>query len=126
MVLVACGKRKRSFRSKAGDLYIGSLFRKAKAWAEREGDEWGILSAEHGLLLPEDEIDPYEKTLRSLSRDDYRRWCLSTRKEISIQWPKAHLVCLAGKLYRGGVPDGHEAPLEGLGMGRQMAWLKVN
>jgi hypothetical protein len=50
VVLVACGKSKRPEACPARELYTGTLFRKARAWAERHGDAWAILSARHGWI----------------------------------------------------------------------------
>ena len=41
-------------------------FRKARACVESTGCPWGILSAEYGLLHPDEEIRPYEKTLNAM------------------------------------------------------------
>ncbi len=39
---------------------------------ERTGAPWFILSAEYGLLSPETEIAPYERTLNTMSVSDRR------------------------------------------------------
>ena len=63
LLLVACVKEKRSVPSAARDLYVSPLFRKERAYAERSGLPWFILSAEHGLLGPDEWIAPYERYL---------------------------------------------------------------
>lgn len=64
VVVVACGAAKRSQRSPAGDLYLGSYHRLARSAAAsvaaRTGGEVLILSAKHGLVSLHDELDPYD------------------------------------------------------------------
>ena len=50
----------------AMDLYTSNWFRKARACVEETGCPWRILSAEYGLVHPEEEIGPYEKTLNKM------------------------------------------------------------
>ena len=51
-VLVGCVKSKLDHPAPARDLYTSALFRKARAHAEATGGPWFVLSAEHGLHLP--------------------------------------------------------------------------
>ena len=64
--LVSCVKTKLPTRSRAKDLYVSAWFRKARACVQSTGCRWGILSAEYGLLHPDEEIRPYEKTLNAM------------------------------------------------------------
>ena len=63
IVLVACVKSKGTRPAAAKDLYISALFRKERAYAERAGVPWFILSAEHGLVAPDEWLAPYERYL---------------------------------------------------------------
>ena len=63
VVLVACAKSKVSQPAAAKDLYSSARFRKARAYAEKLGDPWFILSAEHGLVAPDEWLAPYERYL---------------------------------------------------------------
>ena len=56
----------------AKDLYISDWFVKARAHVEQAGNEWFILSAEHGLVHPENVIAPYERTLNAMGIADRR------------------------------------------------------
>jgi len=67
---VGCGKGKLDHATKARYLYTGSLFRKANAYCIANYDEWFILSAKHGLLDPNDVIDPYDLSLKILGADE--------------------------------------------------------
>ncbi len=63
--LVACAKRKLDHKSRAEDLYASTLFSKAKEYAEKNYEEWFILSAKYHLVDPNQEIDPYDESLNS-------------------------------------------------------------
>src|SRR6266508_6085183 len=62
LYLVSCVSEKRSAPSAARDLYVSSLFRKARAFVEAQHAPWFILSAEHGLVHPDTVIAPYDRT----------------------------------------------------------------
>ncbi len=65
--LVSCVSKKRSSRAPAKDLYLSDWFIKARNFVEANGGPWFILSAEHGLVAPDDLLEPYEKTLNTMS-----------------------------------------------------------
>ncbi len=44
--------------SPAKDLYVSALFDKERAYAERTGIPWFILSAQHGLVAPDEVLEP--------------------------------------------------------------------
>lgn len=136
VILVGCGKQKLSHRARAKDLYTGPLFKKARAYAEQFGDEWAILSARHGLVMPDDVIEPYDLRLGDLDRDHFRQWVGNTNRQIRSRWKTwesaVRFVCLAGKEYakalgvRGDdrvVPVSARFPLDGMGIGRRLAYL---
>jgi hypothetical protein len=66
----------------AKDLYRSALFRLSRAWAERYADAWAVLSAYHGVVEPDQVIEPYDATVADrrpfggprLSAPDFRRW----------------------------------------------------
>jgi len=62
--IVTCGQAKRSVQSTASDMYTSATFTLSKRLATKRGDHWMILSAEHGLLDPDQLIDPYNETLK--------------------------------------------------------------
>jgi hypothetical protein len=72
VVLVSCVKEKQTRPGPAKDLYVSALFHKERAYAEASGAPWFILSAEHGLVEPEQVLAPYELRLSDTSID-YRR-----------------------------------------------------
>ena len=72
--LVGCVKSKRSWAAPARELYRSPLFRGRLAWVERSCDRWFVLSAKHGLVEPDQVLDPYDLTLADLSRASRRTW----------------------------------------------------
>src|SRR5690242_5389923 len=98
---VSCVSKKRNQACEARDLYISSLFRKARQFAEESGSPWFILSAEHGLVAPGQVIAPYERTLNTMGVSDRRAWAELVSAQIEKALP--HLlraVFLAGARYR--------------------------
>ncbi len=79
IVLIACGKRKRPYRSRAEDLYIGTLFKLSLRYARSlRPDMVFILSAKHGLLDLGRKIEPYESTLNNMPTTEIRAWSAGT------------------------------------------------
>ena len=74
LFLVSCVKTKLPRRAAAKDLYISDWFRKARACVESTGCPWALLSAEYGLLDPDEVIRPYEKTLNAMPVAERRSW----------------------------------------------------
>jgi len=132
--LIGCVKKKRSFRSPAKDLYTSDLFIKARRYAEANYDKWFILSAKHHLVEPETITDPYDETLNDKTAQERREWSRTVFEQIrrELPDPSSALLCFhAGKRYREFlipllVKAGYsfKVPLEGLGIGKQLAWYK--
>ena len=129
--LVSCVGGKRPSCAPAKDLYLSDWFVKARNLVEANGAPWFILSAEHGLVAPDDLLEPYEKTLNTMSVSDRRRWAERVISQMSEKMPEAKSVTfLAGKRYREFLEDylrnqgvSVEVPMEGLRIGEQLAWL---
>jgi hypothetical protein len=122
---VACCGRKLPHIAPAKDIYQSDLFKKSRAWVEANCDEWYILSALYGIVHPDTEIAPYDVTLNEMPKEDRDLWASKVRGELhGLGLEGEELVVLAGKRYRDPfllVP--HECPMEGLGIGQQLAWL---
>lgn len=74
VVLVGCVKSKTAHGAPARDLYTSDYFVKMRAYAEASGRPWFILSAEHGLVRPDEWLEPYDCYLGNTSRDYRREW----------------------------------------------------
>src|SRR5688572_18880765 len=72
--LVGCVKEKRRSPAPAKDLYTSPLFLGRRNAVEASCDEWFVLSALHGLVAPNQRLEPYDKTLNSLGRAERRQW----------------------------------------------------
>ena len=132
IVLITCVKTKRRKPCAAKDLYISPLFVKQRAYAEESGVPWFILSAEHGLVVPDEWLSPYERYLPATPAAFRSAWGI---------WVAARLQLLAGPL-SGRIIEAHAgsayidalrphlevdgatltAPLQGLSMGARLAW----
>lgn len=125
LVLVACCGPKLKGTHSAGDIYQSDLFLKSRAWAEREGNAWGILSAKYGVLAPDQPIEDYDVTLNEMPAEKRREWCDMVREQLT-PWKSERIVLLAGNRYCEWITDEWmtERPMEGLGIGQQLAWLK--
>lgn len=100
MRIIACGSKKKTELSEAQDLYIGSLFNLAKAWAKQSPDgKWAILSAKLGLVYPNEYIYPYDYTFKKApsgwGERVLKRMPLDNNYEIAV--PKRYLEPLLGK-----------------------------
>ncbi len=130
--LVSCVSQKRSQLCAARDLYISDWFIKARRYAESSMCPWYILSAEYGLVPPEQIIAPYERTLNAMRVMDRRLWADRVSRKILEAVPDLkQVVFLAGKRYREfltrhltdrGVKV--SIPMEGLRIGEQLSWLR--
>jgi hypothetical protein len=133
IALVSCVKSKQPNPAPARDLYTSALFRKMRAFAERNADRWFILSAEHGLVEPSQILAPYERTLNRMRRAERDEWASRVRAQPSETLPAgAEVTVLAGERYREGlVPFLRERgyfvsiPLEGLPFGKQLQFLSA-
>jgi hypothetical protein len=130
--LVACVAGKLDRPAPAAALYTSDWFRKAAAYVEAIGAPWRILSAKHGLLHPAEVVAPYDVTLGGMAHD-WERLAWGDRVMQGL-WELvddgAPVVLLAGKTYREPIaaqPSARaycwRAPMEGLGIGEQKAWL---
>jgi len=132
VALVSCVKAKLSIPAPAGDLYTSQLFRALRQYATTRADRWFILSAEHGLLRPEEVVAPYERTLNRMSSPERLDWADRVQRQLLAILPRdTEVLILAGARYREHIdPFLREngfvvtAPLKGLAIGRQLQWLK--
>jgi hypothetical protein len=93
IILIGCGKQKRATACEAKDLYIGKLFKARREFAERSGRAWLIVSALHGLIVPERVIDPYDKTMPT-QRHAVERWAETFKRQFCSTVGVGHQVTL--------------------------------
>lgn len=126
--LVACVAGKRERPAPARELYTSPWFQKARAYVEHQGGQWFILSAKHGLIGPDEVIEPYDETLARMSAAQRRLWGVRVIEAMGRQIEAAApLIVLAGRNYRdplwSAIEHRASVPMEGLGIGEQLAWL---
>ena len=131
LFLVSCVKTKAAMPASAKDLYTSNWFRKARACVEKTGCPWRILSAQNGLVHPEEKIWPYQKTLNTMRVDERRVWAKRVLAGLGPYLDGVDtVVFLAGQRYREFLePALRErglavcVPMSGLRQGQQLAWL---
>lgn len=134
--LVGCASAKLSRPAPARDLYTSPLFRKASAYAEATCVRWYVLSAKHGLIHPDEVVEPYNVKLGRATRDPetnappIHQWAQRVCEHLAEALQDVadpHLVVLAGEQYRTilyqDMPWPYDVPMKGLGLGEQLAWL---
>lgn len=135
LVLVGCVKSKCDAPSAAKDLYDSPLWRSRRAYAERFGTDWYILSAKHGLVDPEKTIAPYDLALTDLRAAERRTWSQKVLDDLSARVPELRgstIEIHAGNAYAKSLKDGLDnlgarvrRPLARIrGIGTQIGWYK--
>lgn len=129
IVLISCVSKKLAHSARARNLYVSPLFRLNLTYAESlKPDAIYVLSAKHGLLALEDQIDPYEMTLNTMGSGQIRAWASGVVSQlVAVADLKCdRFVFLAGDKYRKFlVPHltHFEVPMAGLTIGRQLQFL---
>jgi len=113
-------------------MYVSPLFAKQRIYAEQLNVPWFILSAEYGLVAPDEWVSPYERYLTSTPAEYQAAWgaWVVARLElltgplaqrcIEIHASQKYLHALRLELEsRGAVV--HD-PLRGLSLGERLAW----
>jgi hypothetical protein len=131
--LVGCVKMKLDQAARAEDLYVSPLFRGRRAYVQRTCERWYVLSALHGLLRPDETIEPYDVALRDVSQKQRRLWASDVLRQLDAELGScsglvfdlhaganyADFGLVRGLLERGAVV---ERPTAGLSMGRQLSF----
>jgi len=132
IVLISCVKKKLDYKAKAKELYTSPYFKYSLNYAlSLKPDKIFILSAKYGLLDLEQEIKPYDKTLNKMSSDEVKEWSENIIKKLreNANLEKDEFIFLAGNKYRKYLIKNiknYKIPLEGLGIGKQLKYLKEN
>jgi hypothetical protein len=136
LVLVTRVKSKLEVPAAAKDLYVSPLFTRQRAYAEAAGVPWFILSAEHGLVAPDDWLAPYERYLPDTPaayRAAWGRWVVERLdllagplygKVVELHAGSAYVTAVSAHLAAKGASV--RTPLEGLSMGQRLAWYNAH
>jgi len=124
LFLIACSESKLSHAAPAVDLYQGQAFKLAVKAALKADADILILSAEHGVVQPDQTLEPYDCSLKRRSTSWRAEWAKNTAKQLS-KYKDRPTTILAGKFYAGAATGfaNKSTPLAGLGIGQQLAVL---
>jgi hypothetical protein len=127
MQLIACSNQKGDKPAQASHLYTSPLFQRSRGFVQHfYCDFWAVLSAKHGLVMPDQVIEPYNLALAHLSTHEYSTWMTKVRGQLIQRWGlEAQYVVLAGEQYAAalaGFPTVHK-PLAGMNIGNRLQWL---
>ena len=132
IVFIGCVKSKKNKTTEAEELYDSDFFKKNLNYAKSLNPrKIYILSALYGVLELNDIVSPYEKTLNNMSSIEKKKWadiCLNQLKEKKVNFDEP-VIFLAGENYRMHLKKefkNYSEPLKGLGIGKQLSFLKTN
>lgn len=130
VTFISCSSKKLDRRSKAKDLYISPLFKLNLEYSKHlKVDKTYILSAKYGLLELNDEIEPYDVTLKCMNVIEKKNWASMVLKQLKMS-ENINSTCfifLAGEQYRKYLLKEikhFQIPLQGMGIGKQLQYLK--
>jgi hypothetical protein len=129
IVLISCVSKKRTYKTEARNLYISPLFKKNLQYALKlHPDQIFILSAKYGLVPLDEEIEPYDLTLNTMSAKEIKDWSAGVLRDLAGRFDlqQDQFIFLAGLKYRKYIIEhlAHvEIPFEGLTIGRQLQRL---
>ena len=134
LVLISCSKSKLTTKAPARDLYTGQLFKRAVSWAERHDLPWFVVSALHELVTPDQEISPYNYTIKDRRQREREQWAHQVVSQLTnYAGPHSHAILILPEPYRRFIEPElftnkitYENPLAGMGIGQQMKWLAEN
>ena len=136
IAIIGCSKQKRKDAGKipARERYEASdLFKKRRDYVEQQGLEYYILSAEYGLISPNDMIEDYDKTITGLKKEEtYELFLADLEQDILSADIHDRVIELhAGSAYRealqavGAFADIVTPFNKKLGIGEQKKWYKA-
>ena len=135
MIIIGCGKDKKDKPTKAWDMYTSPYFTVKKNYAESNAPKQGVYSAEHGLLFPDDVIEPYNTKMgKDVTSDEAVEVARSVLEDVPEDVNTIEII--AGKDYTEPMKKIEDEfnysirytlqeEVNG-GMGFQMSWLSEN
>ena len=106
--LISCVSQKTNYKNPCKDLYISPLFKKTWAYVSQIERPHGvyILSALYGLIRYDTVIEPYDKTLLDMSKEECLEWAEKVKKQLTETFVKDgrtledyHFSIFAGSKY---------------------------
>lgn len=132
--LISCTRRKLSHKAKVRDLYQESpWFKSVLNYAEKQKhDAIYVISAKHGLLPLEKEIEPYDVNLNDFSESENKEWAERVLKDLAkvADLDNDKFIILAENTYRKNLViklKNYEIPLnDNVAREEQIKWLEIN
>ena len=85
-LLLGCSSEKLPGRAAARDLYASPRFQRRRRYAEASAKPWAIVSAKHGLVDPNELIDPYNLSLDALSDAERATWAAGVAAALEARY----------------------------------------
>ena len=131
IVLLSCTKSKLDHAAPAQELYSASpMFQKTLEYGKQlKPDKMYILSAKHHLVPLNKELEPYDKTLKEMPKDEKEAWGEETVKQMKsagLNLNKDKFIFLTGSEYLKPFKNyitNLETPMEGRRLGERLKWL---
>ena len=122
------GKAMAAIPRLAADLFTGHGFQAARRWADACTDSWVIVCPRHGVITPEQIVEPYSVQLTALSVRERVEWGKAVIDVIQRRYAglPIRLVAVTSErhlelLCNSGVRI--ENPLRSKNMGQRVAWF---
>jgi hypothetical protein len=132
VLLLGCVKTKKTRPGAAKDVYDSPLWERRRRFAEASGRPWVILSAEHGVLDPDETIVPYDRYLTEQPHQYRMRWAHQVVQQLRERFGDLSGMAFelhASRSYGDPIEPLLRAagatllrPLAGLPQGRQLRW----
>lgn len=108
LVITGCTKLKKFYTSdhtlQAKEMYQGRIFKKVRKYCELKNFPYYIISAEYGLIDPDDKIGGYERVIKN--QKDIERIKVDINKKLGSLINDYELILIiAGKNYRDTLSD---------------------
>lgn len=99
VIIIGCGRHKKDHPTFARDLYSSKRFNTSKEIAKNIDADYFILSAKHGLITPNQIIEPYDFEISELNKKEKDYWADSILKLIRDSKNGATVTILAEDSY---------------------------
>ena len=110
IALISCSESKKREAAPAADLYTSPRFKLSRAFALRQELNYYIISAKHGLLSPQDVIEPYDVNLRSFRPNERAAWAEKVVTRLLSLHPKTErVIIIADGLYSSSLAEALDA-----------------
>ncbi len=133
--LLATARKKSTKSAPVTEFYQSPLFQKTLEYALHHYDRMYFYNAKDGLLLPDDIMDPYDLSIKTLTHHQREEWAQKLITQFREQESPSRITVYlhGGSVYRKHIEPqlqqyeyNYEVPLKGLGIGEQLNWYQKN